>query len=63
MTKRWYTSKTLWFNLLTLLIALASQFFGFADFVPEGDVSEAIVGVIAFINLGLRLLTTRRVTT
>jgi len=52
--KKWYTSKTFWFNVLTLTVAIASAF-GFADFRPEPEVLSIAAGVIAVINLILRL--------
>ena len=54
--KKWYQSKTLWFNLLALVVAIASAF-GFADFQPSGEV-QAIAGIaITVINLLLRFVT------
>ena len=54
--KKWYQSKTLWFNLLALVVAIASAF-GFADFQPSGEV-QAIAGIIiTIINLVLRFKT------
>lgn len=52
--KKWYASKTFWFNLLALAVALASAF-GFAEFNPEPEVLVIASGVAAVINLVLRL--------
>lgn len=52
--KKWYASKTFWFNLLALLVALASAF-GFADFNPGPEVLVIASGIAAVVNLVLRL--------
>ena len=55
--KKWYQSKTVWFNLLSFVIALAAVF-GFGDFTPSADVTEATVAVIALVNVALRIWAT-----
>lgn len=52
--KPWYESKTFWFNALALIVAVAAGF-GFADFEPDQDVVTIASGLIAVINLALRL--------
>jgi len=50
-TKRWYTSKTLWANLLAIVALVAQAEFGYALDV------EAQAALLAVINLILRALT------
>jgi hypothetical protein len=52
--KKWYTSKTFWFNILALVVAVASSF-GFAEFVPDAEIVSIAAGIVAVINLVLRL--------
>jgi len=55
-TKEFWKSKTLWFNVLALVVALAAAF-EFADFQPAAE-TEAIAGIIiTLINLALRFKT------
>ena len=57
--KKWYESKTLWFNVLALVVAVASGF-GFAEFDPDPNIISIAAGLVAFINLILRLLTDKK---
>ena len=50
-TKRWYTSKTLWANLLAIVALIAQTEFGYVLDV------EAQAALLAVINLILRALT------
>jgi len=54
--KPWYTSKTLWFNALFLVSAIAA-YFGFADFKPDSNVVELAGVVVSVINIVLRFVT------
>lgn len=54
--KRFYQSKTLWFNALVLLVAVAGVF-GFGEFKPSSEMIEIISVVVAAINIVLRLVT------
>jgi hypothetical protein len=56
-SKKWYASKTLWFNLLTLAVVVASGM-GFAGFEPDPEVQVIGAGLVALINLVLRLVFT-----
>lgn len=58
--KAWYTSKTLWFNVVTVVSALAAGAVGLLPtvqflFTPAGY--AVTVTVIGLINLGLRSVT------
>lgn len=57
--KSWYKSKTVWFNILTVLVVVAS-FFGFT---PNQELSEEVSGYLLvlspLINLLLRFITTK----
>ena len=50
-TKRWYTSKTLWLNLLAIVALVAQAEFGYILDV------EAQAALLAVINLILRIIT------
>jgi hypothetical protein len=54
--KPWYESKTVWFNVIAALVAVAG-FFGYTDFVPDPRIAEMIAGVAALVNLYLRFRT------
>jgi len=51
----WYRSKTVWFNVLYLLVVLAGSF-GFGNFTPSDDVQQIAVIIPLVVNLLLRLL-------
>jgi len=51
-----YKSKTLWFNLLALILMIAGNF-GFKEFIPSLWVNDVGVALIIIINLILRFLT------
>ena len=55
-TKKFYKSKTFWFNLLTLVVMVAAGF-GFTEFDPDTEVGAIAIGVVAIINLVLRSMT------
>lgn len=62
MDKKWYLSKTLWVNIIGGL-ASASTAFGFdLGLTPENQVA-VVGGVMAIINIVLRIVTTGGVTT
>ena len=50
-TKRWYTSKTLWLNLLAIAALVAQAEFGY---ILD---AEAQAAILAIINLILRIIT------
>lgn len=54
--KPFYQSKTVWFNILFVLVALAG-YFGFTDYQPSADVAELAAVIIAVVNVVLRFLT------
>lgn len=56
-TKPFYQSKTLIFNVLAVLVLIATQF-GFGDFKLD---AEWTAGVVAIVNFVLRLVTTKPV--
>jgi len=61
MSKKWYTSKTLWFNGLALVVIIATAF-GFADFKAAPEVEQIGMVVITIVNLLLRFVTKEPVT-
>ena len=55
--KKFYESKTFWFNILTGIVALAA-YFGFAEFQPSQVTIEIIAVLGSAVNLVLRLFFT-----
>ena len=56
--KSWYQSKTVWFNALFCLVALAGAF-GYADFQPNAEVVSGVGILISAVNLVLRVWFTK----
>jgi len=56
--KEFYKSKTVWFNILALVLLIA-QGFGFADFEAAPEMAAVAAGVVAVVNLVLRFVTSR----
>ena len=56
-----FTSKTFWFNLLFLLVGVASAF-GYREFVPDSEMGNYILVAVTIINIALRLATKQAVT-
>jgi len=59
--KRLLQSKTFWFNVLAVIVAVASLF-GFGDFKPDNKVTEVIAILSAIINVLLRVKTSEQIT-
>jgi len=59
MPKEWYKSKVFWFNVLALVVMLASAF-GFAEFQPDARWVEVGSVIITVVNLLLRLFVTKQ---
>jgi len=57
VTKKWYASKTLWFNLLALVVAIAAAF-GYTGELPVSW-GVFVPGIVAVINILLRLVTNK----
>lgn len=55
--KTWYKSKTFWFNVLTLLVVVGSGL-GYAGFEPDPEIQVIGAGLVAVVNLLLRVLAT-----
>ncbi len=55
-TKAFWKSKTLWFNLLALLVAVAGAF-GYGDFQPSPEVQQLALVIVTVVNLVLRFVT------
>ena len=60
--KPWYASKTLWFNGLTIIVAVATYFGWTPDQSLFQLVSHVLVAVAPAVNMMLRLYTHRPVT-
>ncbi len=56
MGKKFYLSKTLWFNVLTLVLLIA-QGFGFAEFEAYPGLAGLAAGIVALANVVLRVIT------
>jgi hypothetical protein len=61
VTKKFYLSKTFWFNVLALVL-LVSQAFGYADFQADPQMAEYAAVVITLINVALRFATAKPIT-
>jgi hypothetical protein len=66
--KRFYLSKTFWFNGIVLVLGIAGAF-GFAEYVPGEDVTEKagavsalVVALVPVINIILRFVTDTKLT-
>jgi len=59
--KPWYLSKTFWFNVLYLVLGVAT-YFGWLDFKPDTNTIELASVVVAVINIILRYVTTVPIT-
>ncbi len=57
--KGFWKSRTFWFNVLAVIVAVAGQF-GFAGFEPDAEVIAVVVGIV---NVLLRFATRQPVTT
>lgn len=55
------SSKTFWFNLLFVLVSVASMF-GFKEFQPDEKTVSLLGGVAAIVNILLRLKTNESIT-
>ena len=53
--KKWYASKTFWFNLVALVVMVLGAF-GYTGEVPE-DWGVYVPAIIALVNLVLRYVT------
>lgn len=62
MKKPFYRSKTFWFNMVTIMVTVAS----FMGYVPNQELAEQVtVGLVSIsplINLGLRFITKSEIT-
>jgi len=59
--KAFWQSKTFWFNVLALLVAVASAF-GFGGFQPDPQVQEYALVIVTVINILLRFITKQGIT-
>jgi len=59
MDKKWYQSKTLWFNAVAFILAVGIPVLGQFGFTGElsPELGIFVVPVIALVNLVLRFLT------
>ena len=51
MEGKWYLSITFYLNILAVVIAVATELFGFGDFEPAPWVDGVVVAIIAIVNL------------
>ena len=58
--KKFYKSKTFWFNILALLVAVVSAFGYTGELSPE--LAVFVPALIAIINIILRFLTNKGIT-
>lgn len=56
LSKRFYLSKTFWFNVFALVAVVVASF-GYGDFTPDSKVYEYGALLVTLINLVLRFVT------
>lgn len=59
-TKEFWKSKTFWFNVLALLVAVAAAF-GYTDFHPSAETEQVALVLVTIVNLVLRFYTSQGV--
>lgn len=59
-TKPWYASKTLWFNVITVIIAVVGDLT--KAFTFSGVTAEIFAGILSVGNILLRLITNTALT-
>ena len=57
MTKNWYQSKTVWFNVLGFVVAIAAAF-GFTGEI-SAELGTFVLPAVTVINLILRFVTSK----
>ena len=57
--KKWYWSKTVWFNVLAFVVAVAAAF-GFDGSLSD-DIAVYVMPAVAVINLILRFVTNKAI--
>lgn len=55
--KEWYKSKTIWFNVVMLGALMLQEFKGIQ--VSDQDVQNIVLGIMAVVNIVLRLTTSK----
>lgn len=62
-TKSWYQSKTIWFNLVTVIVTFATLY----GYTPDIELSQKITAFLLVlapvVNVVLRLFTTKAIST
>jgi len=61
MSKPWYASKTLWFNALTILCAVAAFYGWTPDQQLTASVAAMLVAASPIVNFVLRLMTKKAI--
>mgnify|MGYP001574484141 CR=1 FL=1 len=57
--KKWYTSKTIWFNVITTILGLVAEL---SNTFPVSDHPKLWISIVAVGNIILRFLTTQSIT-
>ena len=60
MSKKWYLSKTVWFNALAFLVAVLGSFGYTGELDPR--LEQFVLPVVFLINLILRFVTSKSIT-
>jgi hypothetical protein len=60
--KPWYLSKTVWFNALTVIVAVAAYYGWTPDPTLANTIAKALVAIAPIVNIFLRFITKQPVT-
>ena len=60
--KPWYLSKTVWFNALTVIVAVAAYYGWTPDPKLMNTIAQALVAIAPFVNIFLRFITKQPIT-
>lgn len=60
-TKKWWTSRTIWVQIIAVLFALGAGFEWWPKDITQEEVVAAVMGIVAVVTFILRLRTTETI--